>query len=140
MNLKLIKRTATDWAKLAGFELVDPDGWRGKKDGVTTETPIDIFDFAHRANESTIRPIEEKTPRLIYNSDETNANRKGQEVKVGDQVKTSRGENVTVEFFRFPHKPSSQGKISVKGEFDTFASEFYVSVIGAEWIDRNDRD
>jgi hypothetical protein len=134
------KRTATEWATLAGFEIIDPDGWRGKKDGVTTETPIDIFDFAHRANESTINPNVAKVPRLIYNSDETNANLKGQTVKVGDKVKTSRGENVTVEHFTFPHKPSSSGKVTVKGEFDTHASEFFVSVIGAEWIDRNDRD
>lgn len=61
----------------------------------------------------------------------------GQEVKVGDKVETFRGETVEVSFFRPPHKPSSEGHVSVKRDGGT--REFYVSVIGAEWIDRTDR-
>jgi hypothetical protein len=75
---------------------------------------------------------------LIYNSKSTNTNRKGQAVKVGDQVKTSRGENVTVDYFREPSKPASEGKVYVAFE-DGGKREFYVSVIGAEWVNREDR-
>lgn len=64
----------------------------------------------------------------------------GKEVKVGDIVKTFRGEECKVKYFRPPHKPSSSGKITVQfGDNDLNCREFYVSVIGAEWIDREDR-
>ena len=56
------------------------------------------------------------------------------EVKVGDEVTLGDGETVTVTYFRPPHKPSSSGKVSVDGN-----REYYVSVIGAEWIEREDR-
>jgi hypothetical protein len=45
-----------------------------------------------------------------------------------------------VEMFREPHKPSSSGHVVVKEMTELgFSKEFYVSVIGAEWIERNDR-
>lgn len=47
---------AEQWAYIYGIQLVDPDGWR-KDDGVTLETPIGVFDFVNRANESTIEVI-----------------------------------------------------------------------------------
>jgi hypothetical protein len=50
------KKTALEWATIAGTTIIDPDGWR-KKDGVTLDTPIDIIDFASRLSESTICPI-----------------------------------------------------------------------------------
>jgi aspartyl aminopeptidase len=68
--------------------------------------------------------------RLIYK--ET-----GEEVKVGDKVRTGRGEEVTVAHFDRPHKPSSSGKVMVHG--DQYNAEYYVGVIGAEWIEREDR-
>jgi hypothetical protein len=70
--------------------------------------------------------------RLVYKAN-------GNEVKVGDVVKTSRGEKCEVRYFRPPHSPSSEGKISVRFDDNSFDNEYYVSVIGAEWIDREDR-
>jgi len=67
----------------------------------------------------------------------------GTEVRVGDVVRLRDGEKVVVEFFRQPHKPSSSGKVCVKDipkAFDrTRHSEYYVGVIGAEWIEREDQ-
>ena len=70
--------------------------------------------------------------RLVYKAN-------GKEVKVGDMVTTSRGEKCEVTYFRQPHSPSSEGKISVRFEGNSFDREYYVSVIGAEWIEREDR-
>ena len=70
--------------------------------------------------------------RLVYT-------KSGEEVKVGDVVETSRGEKCTVKYFRPPHKPSSSGKVTVQLEGHEHCSEYYVSVIGAEWIEREDR-
>lgn len=53
-------------------------------------------------------------------------------VAIGDKVHVS-GTDAVVEFFRPPHKPSSEGKVSLD------IGEFYVSVIGAVWINRTDR-
>lgn len=72
--------------------------------------------------------------RLIY----IKGPNKGKEVKEGDKVKTFRGENATVEFFRPPHKPCSEGKVSIM--IDKSNEEVYVGVIGAEWINREDRN
>lgn len=46
-----------------------------------------------------------------------------------------------VAHFVQPHKPSSEGLVTVypKGN-PRAAEEFYVSLIGAEWIEREDRD
>lgn len=63
----------------------------------------------------------------------------GDEVHLGDNVLTSRGERAVVNHFVKPHKPSSSGKISVQMDGSNHSTEFYVSVIGAEWIDREDR-
>jgi len=74
--------------------------------------------------------------RLIYT-------KTGAEVKVGDVVETSRGETVTVDYFREPHKPSSSGKIIVRHHDETVedrgTAQYYVGVIGAEWIEREDQ-
>ena len=63
----------------------------------------------------------------------------GAEVKVGDMVETSTGAKCKVTYFRPPHSPSSEGKISVRFDGTSFDREYYVSVIGAEWIEREDR-
>lgn len=64
----------------------------------------------------------------------------GTEVKVGDQIITNNGQWVRVTYFRPPHKPSSEGKISIETLDRKSEREFYVSVIGAEWIEREDRE
>jgi hypothetical protein len=70
-------------------------------------------------------------PTLIYEST-------GKEVSIGDLVKTSDGETVKVVNFIFPHKPSSSGFVYVEN-LDGCPREYYVSVIGAKWINRTDR-
>lgn len=70
--------------------------------------------------------------RLIYKNT-------GAEVKVGDIVDLGKGEIVEVTYFRPPHKSSSSGKVCVATVNSNRTSEFYVGVIGAEWIDREDR-
>lgn len=62
------------------------------------------------------------------------------EVKVGNRVINDDADAFTVTYFRQPHKPSSEGKISLKGEQTGNIREFYVSAIGAEWIEREDRN
>lgn len=64
----------------------------------------------------------------------------GEEVRIGD-VTVIHGLPHEVTFFRKPHKPSSEGKVSLKYGDDNFddVTEYYVSVIGATWIDREDR-
>ena len=39
---------------------------------------------------------------------------------------------------RKPHKPNSEGKMTVMTSYGE-CCEFYVSVFGCEWIDREDR-
>lgn len=58
-------------------------------------------------------------------------------VKIGDRVTTERGLDCEVGYFRPPHKPSSSGYVTVL--VDGQQQEYYVSVIGAEWIEREDR-
>lgn len=71
--------------------------------------------------------------RLVYK--ET-----GEEVKVGDVVTLSNEKKCKVAYFRPPHKTSSSGKVTVQFGEDKFnCMEYYVSVIGAEWIEREDR-
>ena len=60
-------------------------------------------------------------------------NLKGQEVQLGDKARTFRGEEVTVLYFRPPHKSGSSGKITVDNGYGE--SEYYVGVIGAKWIE-----
>ena len=64
----------------------------------------------------------------------------GEEVKAGDIVHLRDNAPYVVHSFNKPHKPSSEGKVSVRAMTETgFFREFYVSVIGASWIDREDR-
>ena len=61
----------------------------------------------------------------------------GEEVKVGDPVDIS-GRAASVTYFREPHNPASSGKVTIKyGDGDSM--EYYVGVIGATWIEREDR-
>lgn len=70
--------------------------------------------------------------RLIYT-------KTGKEVTIGDLVTLNDGDVAEVSFFRKPHKPSSGGKVSVTYPDKDWQHEFFVSVIGAEWIEREDR-
>lgn len=64
----------------------------------------------------------------------------GELVKEGDKVQAGDGETLTVEYFRPPHKPSSSGKVSVSdSRGESYQHEYYVSVIGAKWIEREDQ-
>lgn len=64
----------------------------------------------------------------------------GEEVKAGDIVHLRDDAPYIVYGFSKPHKPSSEGKVSVRAMTETaFFREFYVSVIGASWIEREDR-
>lgn len=63
----------------------------------------------------------------------------GSEVKVGDVVFLRDGEKAVVTYFRPPHSPASSGKINVRREGCNYDDEYYVGVIGAKWIDREDR-
>ena len=55
-----MKKTAQEWCKLSGLEIVDPDGFRGS-DGVTVETPIKLDDFWARFQRCTTRLHREVT-------------------------------------------------------------------------------
>lgn len=60
----------------------------------------------------------------------------GKEVKVGDEIILSGGEKCKVDYFREPHKSSSEGKVTVQfGENKFNCREYYVSVIGAVWVE-----
>lgn len=70
--------------------------------------------------------------RLVYTAS-------GKPVAMGDTV-TLDGQAHTVMFFRPPHRPASSGKIVVAPTGNPrAANEYYVSVIGAQWIDREDQ-
>lgn len=70
--------------------------------------------------------------RLIYEAT-------GLPVALGDAI-TLHGSRYTVGYFRSPHKPSSEGKVVLHHLGNPRASaEFYVSIIGAKWIEREDR-
>lgn len=83
--------------------------------------------------------------RLVWKSnDPRNIGREGKEVAIGDRT-TIDSDVVEIVFAPPPHKPSSSGKIDVlfvnePEEGDNAVCTYYVSVIGAEWIEREDRD
>jgi hypothetical protein len=59
----------------------------------------------------------------------------GKKLHVGDYVHTSKDERVEITWLNPPHKCSSQGKVCVRGTGDdVFQSQYYASVIGAEYL------
>lgn len=69
--------------------------------------------------------------RLVYKDT-------GVEVKVRDIWVSDDGVKLTVDSFEKPHKPASSGYVYLSyGNAQTVS--YYVSVIGAEWIEREDR-
>lgn len=95
-------------------------------------------------------------PQLVYSAAYEGSTaqaraRAGKPVQIGDKVKL-RGERrpVTVTYFAPPSKPSSEGKVCVQyaqrssgwsspADERPWTREFFVSVIGAEWVGRTDR-
>lgn len=75
--------------------------------------------------------------KLIYQS----GPQRGRIIKVGDHVAMPDGSVVEVDSFRPPHKPSSEGKVCVRevGCNRPGCAEYYVSVIWAKWVNREDR-
>lgn len=55
-----------------------------------------------------------------------------QPIKVGDQVETWAGSKVTVLSITEPHKPSSTGRMYVKGL--VMHGEYFPSVFNCEWV------
>jgi hypothetical protein len=76
--------------------------------------------------------------RLVYTATQKT-------VAVGDTV-TVDGQEYTVDFFRQPTSAASEGKVTImlpkknpKYTMLRCGRELYVSAIGAEWIEREDR-
>lgn len=59
----------------------------------------------------------------------------GKEIKVGDIRETGKDERVEITWLQPPHKPSSQGKVSVKSVEHGWTMQYYASVVGGvyEW-------
>jgi hypothetical protein len=71
--------------------------------------------------------------RLVYTKDQSPVHR-GDLVQVNDTL-------YAVDDFPWPHKPESSGKVYLRtvGE-DAGGAVYYVGVIGATWIEREDRE
>lgn len=69
--------------------------------------------------------------RLIYSKDKTT-------VSQGDVVYIHRKKHVITNIQK-PHKPESTGRVYVQAKGETHSSSYYPSVIGAEWIEREDQ-
>ena len=72
--------------------------------------------------------------KLVYKAN-------GDEVKVGDNIDI-KGEPYRVVYFAKPHKPQSSGKVTVhwlNGDASGYDMEYFVGVIGAHWIEREDQ-
>ena len=68
------------------------------------------------------------------------SNNKTKEVKIGDAVQNNDGEQVVVEHIVKPHKPSSTGRVYVRGPREEHGHEFFPGVFGMEWIEREDHE
>ena len=72
--------------------------------------------------------------RLIYTATQKPVER-GDIVQVGNQ-------HLAITHMPPPHKPDSSGKVTVKPVGEGYAGsgfEYFVGIIGAEWIEREDR-
>lgn len=117
--------------------MLEADEMGGSEDEEYIELMSKISSEAlHRSNNCyhlmvQTRERKAKAMKLVYVAT-------GEEVVVGDQL-TLNGETVQVAYFRPPHMPSSSGKVSVAPLTGGFASEYFVGVIGAKWINRTDQ-
>lgn len=71
--------------------------------------------------------------RLIYSDTKT-------EVSSGDIVRAKNGQIFEVMSITKPHHPGSTGRVHVKEADNGWSQGFFPSVIGAEWVDREDRE
>ena len=69
--------------------------------------------------------------RLVYTDT-------GKEVQKGDVAVLRDGKTAIVNSFPKPHKPASSGLVYITTETENERG-YYVAVIGAEWIEREDR-
>lgn len=69
--------------------------------------------------------------RLVYE-------KTGDPVMAGDLVSSQDGELFRLDFYREPHKPSSTGRVYVTPTAGGCQREFFPSVVGAKWIERED--
>ena len=86
-------------------------------------------DFYSRVDDQS--EVEKTKMRLIYTDTE-------ETVKVGDVVELREGQAEVIYFVK-PHKPNSSGKVTVEYTDDGRTCEYYVGVIGAKWINRDDQ-
>lgn len=63
----------------------------------------------------------------------------GRECKAGD-VTLVDGQAWIITHTPKPHKPESSGRVSLESPSGANTRTLYVSVIGAEWIEREDRE
>jgi hypothetical protein len=63
----------------------------------------------------------------------------GNSVEIGDKIKLRDDEEVEVTYFREPTSPNSSGKVTVRAKVDEYSREYYVGIIGATWIEREDQ-
>ncbi len=77
--------------------------------------------------------------KLTYTKDNRARHAAGSAVQVGDEVLTFRGEEVTVLGISKPTHAASTGRVTVGDEDSNWTMEYFPSVIGAEWVEREDR-
>lgn len=70
--------------------------------------------------------------RLVYKDS-------GKEVQKGDVAVLRNGTTAIVNSFPKPHKPASSGLVYITTDTESSVG-YYVAVIGAEWIEREDRE
>ena len=77
--------------------------------------------------------------KLVYTHDNRSDHADGSAVQVGDEALTFRGEIVTVLGISKPTHVASTGRVTVGDKDANWTMEYFPSVIGAVWIDREDR-
>ncbi len=77
--------------------------------------------------------------KLIYDATNRADHPAGNAVQVGDEATTFRGEIVTVLRISKPTSPASTGRVTVGDKDANWTMEYFPSVIGALWIDREDQ-
>lgn len=69
--------------------------------------------------------------KLVYNKSR-------KEVQVGDEVTLRDGAKAVVTDIIKPHKPASTGRVVLDEGAEKMQRTYFPSVIGAEWINRED--
>lgn len=77
--------------------------------------------------------------KLIYTATNRADFSPGREVAIGDKVVTFRGECATVIAFAKPLHRASTGRVTIGASDERWTMDYFPSVIGAEWVEREDR-